>query len=128
MKVGLFINTQFPEGCNLAERVPEMVAQVRAARDAGLEAGQPDDHRRGPRRPREPPLDGLEHHKPVWADIAVSNSRQHHHGYHRDPADPDHDGEHMQRPRDGDIIHDGTRLGSSADKGLLEKAEGGCGL
>ena len=32
MKVGLFINTQFPEGFNLAERVPEMVAQVRAAR------------------------------------------------------------------------------------------------
>jgi len=30
MKVGLFINTQFPEGFNLAERVPEMVAQVRA--------------------------------------------------------------------------------------------------
>ena len=36
MKVGLFINTQFPEGFNLAERVPEMVAQVRAARDAGF--------------------------------------------------------------------------------------------
>ena len=25
MKVGLFINTQFPEGFNVAERVPEMV-------------------------------------------------------------------------------------------------------
>src|SRR5436190_20995615 len=36
MKVGLFINTQFPEGFNLAERVPEMVAQVRAARDSGF--------------------------------------------------------------------------------------------
>ena len=36
MKVGLFINTQFPEGFNLAERVPEMVVQVRAARDAGF--------------------------------------------------------------------------------------------
>ena len=36
MKVGLFINTQFPEGCNLAERVPEMVAQARAARDSGF--------------------------------------------------------------------------------------------
>jgi hypothetical protein len=35
-KVGLFINTQFPEGFNLAERVPELVAQVRAARDAGI--------------------------------------------------------------------------------------------
>ena len=31
MKVGLFINTQFPEGFNLTECVPEMVAQVRAA-------------------------------------------------------------------------------------------------
>src|SRR4051794_5258219 len=36
MKVGLFINTQFPEGFNLAERVPEMVAQVRAAGNAGF--------------------------------------------------------------------------------------------
>jgi hypothetical protein len=36
MKVGLFINTQFPEGFNLTERVPEMVAQVRAAREAGF--------------------------------------------------------------------------------------------
>ena len=36
MKVGLFINTQFPEGFNLRERVPEMVAQVRAAREAGF--------------------------------------------------------------------------------------------
>ena len=36
MKVGLFINTQFPEGFNLKERVPEMVAQVRVARDAGF--------------------------------------------------------------------------------------------
>jgi alkanesulfonate monooxygenase SsuD/methylene tetrahydromethanopterin reductase-like flavin-dependent oxidoreductase (luciferase family) len=36
MKVGLFINTQFPEGFNVSECVPEMVAQVRAARDAGF--------------------------------------------------------------------------------------------
>jgi alkanesulfonate monooxygenase SsuD/methylene tetrahydromethanopterin reductase-like flavin-dependent oxidoreductase (luciferase family) len=36
MKVGLFINTQFPEGFNVADRVPEMVEQVRAARDAGF--------------------------------------------------------------------------------------------
>ena len=36
MKVGLFINTQFPEGFNVAERVPEIVEQVRAARDAGF--------------------------------------------------------------------------------------------
>jgi hypothetical protein len=36
MNVGLFINPQFPEGFSLAERVPEMIAQVRAARDAGF--------------------------------------------------------------------------------------------
>ena len=36
MKVGLFINTQFPEGFNVGARVPEMVEQVRAARDAGF--------------------------------------------------------------------------------------------
>ena len=36
MKVGLFINTQFPEGYNLAERIPEMIAQVHAARAAGF--------------------------------------------------------------------------------------------
>jgi alkanesulfonate monooxygenase SsuD/methylene tetrahydromethanopterin reductase-like flavin-dependent oxidoreductase (luciferase family) len=36
MKVGLFVNTQFPEGFNVAERIPEMIAQVRAARDAGF--------------------------------------------------------------------------------------------
>ena len=36
MKVGLFINTQFPEGFNVGDRVQEMVEQVRAARDAGF--------------------------------------------------------------------------------------------
>ena len=36
MKVGLFVNTQFPEGYNVPERVPEIVAQVRAAREAGF--------------------------------------------------------------------------------------------
>ena len=36
MKVGLFINTQFPQGIDVAERVPEMVEQVRAARAAGF--------------------------------------------------------------------------------------------
>jgi alkanesulfonate monooxygenase SsuD/methylene tetrahydromethanopterin reductase-like flavin-dependent oxidoreductase (luciferase family) len=36
MKVGLFVNTQFPEGVSLADRIPELVAQVRAARDAGF--------------------------------------------------------------------------------------------
>jgi alkanesulfonate monooxygenase SsuD/methylene tetrahydromethanopterin reductase-like flavin-dependent oxidoreductase (luciferase family) len=36
MKVGLFINTQFPEGENVAARVPELVEQVRTARQAGF--------------------------------------------------------------------------------------------
>jgi alkanesulfonate monooxygenase SsuD/methylene tetrahydromethanopterin reductase-like flavin-dependent oxidoreductase (luciferase family) len=38
MQVGLFINTQFPEGYDVAARVPEMVEQVRAARDAGFKS------------------------------------------------------------------------------------------
>jgi alkanesulfonate monooxygenase SsuD/methylene tetrahydromethanopterin reductase-like flavin-dependent oxidoreductase (luciferase family) len=36
MKVGLFVNTQFPQGTNVAACIPEMVAQVRAARAAGF--------------------------------------------------------------------------------------------
>ena len=36
MKVGIFINTQFPEGDNVAARVPELVEQVRLARDSGF--------------------------------------------------------------------------------------------
>src|ERR1700759_4050110 len=36
MKVGMFINTQFPEGENVAARVPELVEQVRLARDSGF--------------------------------------------------------------------------------------------
>jgi alkanesulfonate monooxygenase SsuD/methylene tetrahydromethanopterin reductase-like flavin-dependent oxidoreductase (luciferase family) len=38
MKVGLFINTQFPEGSNAADRIPEIVEQVRTARDAGFKS------------------------------------------------------------------------------------------
>ena len=38
MKVGLFINTQFPEGTDVAARVPEMVEQVKTARDAGFKS------------------------------------------------------------------------------------------
>ena len=38
MQVGLFINTQFPEGYDVAARVPEMVEQVRVARDAGFKS------------------------------------------------------------------------------------------
>lgn len=36
MKFGLFVNTQFPEGEVVGKRVPEIVEQVRAARDAGF--------------------------------------------------------------------------------------------
>jgi alkanesulfonate monooxygenase SsuD/methylene tetrahydromethanopterin reductase-like flavin-dependent oxidoreductase (luciferase family) len=36
VKVGLFINTQFPQGFDLAGRVPEIAAQVQAARAAGF--------------------------------------------------------------------------------------------
>ena len=35
-KVGLFFNTQFPEGDNVASRVPELVEQVRLARQVGF--------------------------------------------------------------------------------------------
>ncbi|MDR3537119.1 MAG: LLM class flavin-dependent oxidoreductase [Acetobacteraceae bacterium] len=36
MKVGLFVNTQFPQGTDVAACVPEIVEQVRAAREAGF--------------------------------------------------------------------------------------------
>ncbi len=36
MKVGMFINTQFPEGEPVAARVPELVEQVRVARQSGF--------------------------------------------------------------------------------------------
>ncbi len=36
MKLGMFINTQFPEGDSLAARVPELVEQVRVAREFGF--------------------------------------------------------------------------------------------
>jgi alkanesulfonate monooxygenase SsuD/methylene tetrahydromethanopterin reductase-like flavin-dependent oxidoreductase (luciferase family) len=38
MKVGLFLNTQFPEGNVVADRVAEMVTQVKTARDAGFKS------------------------------------------------------------------------------------------
>jgi hypothetical protein len=40
MKVGLFINTQFPEGDNIAARVPELVEQVRVAREMSASTSQ----------------------------------------------------------------------------------------
>ncbi len=36
MKVGIFLNTQFPEGDNVAGRIPELVEQVRLARHSGF--------------------------------------------------------------------------------------------
>ncbi|HEX2940647.1 MAG TPA: LLM class flavin-dependent oxidoreductase [Rhodopila sp.] len=36
MKVGLFINTQWPEETNVAAQIPALVEQVRVARDAGF--------------------------------------------------------------------------------------------
>ena len=36
MKLGLFINTQFPEGESVAARIPELVQQVRTARETGF--------------------------------------------------------------------------------------------
>ena len=36
MKLGLFVNTQFPAGASVGERIPELVEQVRTARDAGF--------------------------------------------------------------------------------------------
>lgn len=36
MKVGLFLNTQFPAGDDVVARVPELVQQVRLARDCGF--------------------------------------------------------------------------------------------
>ena len=38
MKIGMFINTQFPEGDSLAARVPELVEQVRVARECGFKS------------------------------------------------------------------------------------------
>ncbi len=38
MKVGLFLNTQFQPGQNVAAHVPDLVAQTRAARDAGFKS------------------------------------------------------------------------------------------
>ncbi|MCO6418062.1 LLM class flavin-dependent oxidoreductase [Siccirubricoccus sp. KC 17139] len=44
MKVGLFLNTQFPEGDSLPARLPELAAQVRQARDSGFASLWFPDH------------------------------------------------------------------------------------
>ena len=36
MKLGFMVNTQFPEGDSVSARIPELVEQVRTARDAGF--------------------------------------------------------------------------------------------
>ncbi len=57
MKLGLFINTQFPEGTPLAARLPEMQEQVRAARDAGFSSlWFPDHYLTGPLQMPQPSL------------------------------------------------------------------------
>jgi alkanesulfonate monooxygenase SsuD/methylene tetrahydromethanopterin reductase-like flavin-dependent oxidoreductase (luciferase family) len=38
MKVGLFINTQWPEDVNVAAQIPALVEQVRVCRDAGFKS------------------------------------------------------------------------------------------
>jgi len=38
MKVGLFINTQYPKHVNVAAQIPALVEQVRVARDAGFKS------------------------------------------------------------------------------------------
>jgi alkanesulfonate monooxygenase SsuD/methylene tetrahydromethanopterin reductase-like flavin-dependent oxidoreductase (luciferase family) len=38
MKIGMFINTQFPEGDSVAARIPELVEQVQVARAAGFQS------------------------------------------------------------------------------------------
>jgi len=44
MKVGLFLNTQFPEGDSLPARLPELAAQVRLARESGFASLWFPDH------------------------------------------------------------------------------------
>jgi alkanesulfonate monooxygenase SsuD/methylene tetrahydromethanopterin reductase-like flavin-dependent oxidoreductase (luciferase family) len=44
MKVGLFLNTQFPEGDSLPARLPELVEQVRLARESGFASLWFPDH------------------------------------------------------------------------------------
>lgn len=57
MKVGLFINTQFPEGHALAERLPEMREQVRLARESGFASlWFPDHYLTGPLQMPQPML------------------------------------------------------------------------
>jgi hypothetical protein len=38
MKVGLFINTQYPEGTDVPALIPELIEQVRVARDSGFKS------------------------------------------------------------------------------------------
>jgi alkanesulfonate monooxygenase SsuD/methylene tetrahydromethanopterin reductase-like flavin-dependent oxidoreductase (luciferase family) len=55
MKVGLFLNTQFPEGYRLADHLPGMREQVRLARDSGFHSlWFPDHYLTGPLQMPQP--------------------------------------------------------------------------
>jgi alkanesulfonate monooxygenase SsuD/methylene tetrahydromethanopterin reductase-like flavin-dependent oxidoreductase (luciferase family) len=57
MKVGLFLNTQFPAGTPLPDRLPEMREQVRLARDRGFASlWFPDHYLTGPLQMPQPIL------------------------------------------------------------------------
>jgi alkanesulfonate monooxygenase SsuD/methylene tetrahydromethanopterin reductase-like flavin-dependent oxidoreductase (luciferase family) len=55
MKIGLFINTQWPAGYDMAARLPELRAQVRLARDCGFASlWFPDHYLTGPLQMPQP--------------------------------------------------------------------------
>lgn len=55
MKLGLFLNTQFPAGDSLAARLPELQAQLRLARDSGFRSlWFPDHYLTGPLQMAQP--------------------------------------------------------------------------
>ncbi len=57
MKLGLFLNTQFPAGDSLAARLPELVEQVRTARQSGFASlWFPDHYLIGPVQMPQPML------------------------------------------------------------------------
>ena len=56
-------------------------------------------------------LDRLKGVELIGPEIAPPYRRNHNRRRHRDAADPDHDGQHMQRAGGDDVIHDGSVLG-----------------
>jgi hypothetical protein len=71
-----------------------------------VEACQTDHDDGGSRLPGEAMLDRLKRRQPVSAQIAAPHRRQRDGGRHRDPADPDHDEQDVQRPGDDHVIHE----------------------